>query len=246
MGCCSLADSPIPILCEDFVRVVIVPDLQPAVCRSGSLVVRHDDEVVVETGDGEFVGRVSRFTAPVLRPPRDQPGRILRFAVEDEIRRTVENRVQGQEMEGYVRRRTQELRLEMRPVRVEIPLSGEKAVVFFSAEQRVDFRPLVRDLGRRYRKEIEMRALGVRDGARQTGGLGPCGRSLCCATFMNRFHSVTVRMAKRQNISLNPAKISGLCGRLMCCLAHEVEQYPELRKRKAAGSRPVDDSRNKP
>ena len=77
-----------------------------------------------------------------------------------------------------------------------------------------------------------MRALGVRDGARLTGGLGPCGRCLCCSTFMVKFHSVTVRMAKRQNLSLNPTKISGLCGRLMCCLAHEVENYPKLQKKK--------------
>ncbi len=227
-----MKEIPIPILCEDLVRVVIVPELQPVVCRTGSLIVRHDDEVVVETGDGEFLGRVTRFTAPVVRPPRRRPGRILRFAVAEESRIDQENQEQALEIGRYVRHRARELNLEIRPIRAQIPLAGDLILVFFTAEQRVDFRPLLRDLGHRYQKRVEMRAMGVRDGARLTGGLGPCGHCLCCATFMSRFHSVTVRMAKRQNLSLNPAKISGMCGRLMCCLAHEVEQYPELQKRK--------------
>lgn len=229
---CLMTDAPIPILCEDLIRVVIIPELQPVVCRTGSLIVRHDDEVIVETADGEFLGRVTRFTAPVVKPPRKRPGRILRFAVAEESRVDQEHQEQAAEIERYVHRRASELDLKIRPVRVQIPLAGDSILVFFTAEQRVDFRPLLRDLGRRYQKRIDMRALGVRDGSRLTGGLGPCGRGLCCATFMNRFHSVTVRMAKRQNLSLNPAKISGMCGRLMCCLAYEVEQYPELKKRK--------------
>jgi len=227
-----MKDTPIPILCEDLVRVVVVPELQPVICRTGSLIVRHDDQVIIETADGEFLGRVTRFTAPVVKPPRKRPGRILRFAVTEEERIDQEHRTQAAEIEKYVRRQAKELGLEIRPVRAQIPLAGDSVLVFFTAEQRVDFRPLMRDLGRRYQKRIDMRALGVRDGARLTGGLGPCGRGLCCSTFMTRFHSVTVRMAKRQNLSLNPAKISGMCGRLMCCLSHEVEQYPELKKRK--------------
>ncbi len=228
---CPLLETPIPMLCEDLVRVVVIPELQPVVCRTGSLIVRHEDVVIIETSDGEFVGRVTRFTTPVVRPPRKKPGRILRFAVPEEIRIDEQYREQADEIEKYLRRRAKELELEIRPVRAQIPLSGETILVYFTAEQRVDFRPLIRDLSRRYQKRIDMRALGVRDGARMTGGLGPCGRGLCCSTFMNRFHSVTVRMAKRQNLSLNPAKISGMCGRLMCCLSHEVEQYPELKKK---------------
>ncbi|RLE26038.1 MAG: hypothetical protein DRJ65_06405 [Acidobacteria bacterium] len=226
-----MKDTPIPILCEDLVRVVVIPELQPVVCRTGSLIVRHDDEVIIETADGEFLGRVTRFTTPVVRPPRKRPGRILRFAVAEESRIDQEHLQQAREVERYVRRQASELNLDIRPIRAQIPLGGDSILVFFTAEQRVDFRPLLSDLGRRYQKRIEMRAMGVRDGARLTGGLGPCGRGLCCATFMTRFHSVTVRMAKRQNLSLNPAKISGMCGRLMCCLAHEVDQYPELQKR---------------
>lgn len=230
---CPVQETPIPMLCEDLVRVVVLPELQPVICKSGAIVVRHDDEVIIETSDGEFVGRVTRFTSPVVRPPRKRPGRILRFAVPEEVRQDEDFKSQSEEIERYVRRRARELDLEIRPVRVQFPLSGDRMFVYFTAEKRVDFRPLLRDLGRRYQKKVEMRAMGVRDGSRLTGGLGPCGRGLCCATFMSRFHSVTVRMAKRQNLSLNPAKISGLCGRLMCCLAHEVEQYPELRKKSA-------------
>ncbi len=237
MSPCLLADTPIPILCQDLVRVVVVPELQPMICRTGSLIVRHNDAVVVETADGSFVGRVTRFTSPVVRPPKKPPGRILRFAIEDEIRQQAETREHAFGIERYIRQRANEMKLKMRPVRVQIPLGEEKMLVFFSAEQRVDFRPLLRDLGHRYGMKVEMRPLGVRDGARQTGGLGPCGRGLCCATFMTRFHSVTVRMAKRQNLSLNPAKISGLCGRLMCCLAHEVEMYPELKKKRSSHGR---------
>ena len=230
--CASLSTAPIAILCEDFVRVVVVPELQPEISRTGALVVRHDDMVVIENGDGEFVGRVSRFTVPVVRPPQNPPARIIRFAGEEEIRLAKSQLEQAVEIESYVRRKTRDLDLEMRPIRVQLPLSNNKILLYFTAEQRVDFRPLLQDLSRRYRMKIEMKPLGVRDGARLTGGLGPCGRGLCCATFMTRFHSVTVRMAKRQNLSLNPAKISGMCGRLMCCLAHEVEQYPELKKRR--------------
>lgn len=235
-GCPLLADAPIPILCEDFVRVVVIPELQPNICRTGALVVRHDDLVVIGNSDGDFVGRVSRFTSPVLRPPRRSPSRILRFALDDEIELSESHWQQALEIEKYVRRKARDLELEMRPVRAHLPLAANKVMLYFTAEQRVDFRPLLQDLSRRYRMKVEMRPLGVRDGARLTGGLGPCGRGLCCATFMNRFHSVTVRMAKRQNLSLNPAKISGMCGRLMCCLAHEVEQYPELKKKRKAGN----------
>jgi cell fate regulator YaaT (PSP1 superfamily) len=156
---------------------------------------------------------------------------VVRRATDDDLKRRDDLAHLEREIMSYLRLRTRELALEMRPLKVRLPLVGRKAVVYFTAEQRVDFRPLLRELGRRYRRRVEMRPLGVRDGAKLTGGLGPCGRCLCCATFMDRFHSVTVRMAKRQNLTLNPTKISGMCGRLMCCLAHEVDQYPNATRR---------------
>jgi cell fate regulator YaaT (PSP1 superfamily) len=151
---------------------------------------------------------------------------VVRLATAEDESRHADMAQLARDIEEFLRGRTRELSLELRPLKVRVPLNGRKAIIFLTAEQRVDFRPLLRELGGRFRRRIEMRPFGVRDGARLTGGLGPCGRCLCCATFMEKFHSVTVRMAKRQRLSLNPAKISGLCGRLMCCLAHEVDQYP--------------------
>jgi cell fate regulator YaaT (PSP1 superfamily) len=197
----------------------------------------HGDRCVVETGDGLFLGHASVFTIPVVREPPGRTSRVVRRATADDEKRHQDLGHLEREIVAYLRRRTRELGLEMRPLKVRLPLTGRKAVVYFSAERRIDFRPLLRELGRRYRRRVEMRPLGVRDGARVIGGVGPCGRCVCCATFMERFHSVTVRMAKRQNLSLNPTKISGLCGRLMCCLAHEVDLYPTQRKDRSGASR---------
>ncbi len=217
---------------QDWVPVFVDPDLPPVPCRKGQLELRHDDRCVVETPDGPFIGIASVFTVPVIRDPRRGGGRVVRRATDEDEKRRQDLEHLEREIMAYLVRRTKELDLEMRPLKVRLPLTGRKAVIYFTAEQRVDFRPLLRELGRRYRRRVEMRPLGVRDGAKLTGGLGPCGRGMCCATFMDRFHSVTVRMAKRQNLTLNPAKISGMCGRLMCCLAHEVDQYPPPQRRR--------------
>ena len=222
----SVADFPLLPRCGDWVPVVLDPDMPPVPCHTGSQTLTHGESCIVETADGLFLGSATAFSLPVVRSPQGEGGRVVRKATAEDERRREDLAHMEREIIGYLRVRTRELGLEMRPLKVRLPLTGRKAVVYFTAEQRVDFRPLLRELGRRYRRRIEMRPLGVRDGARLTGGLGPCGRCLCCATFMDRVHSVTVRMAKRQNLTLNPTKISGMCGRLMCCLAHEVDQYP--------------------
>ena len=227
----ALAEISVAPKVEDLVPVLIDPDLPAVPCRTGALEVRHDTTYLVETPDGQFLGRVSLFVPPVFRRRPGPVGRIIRLASPEDQKRAADTHYIEREIEDYLRHRTRELGLDMRSIKARLPLTGRKAVVFFTAERRLDFRPLLRELGRRFRRRVEMRPLGVRDGARVCGGLGPCGRCLCCATFMDRFHSVTVRMAKRQNLSLNPAKISGLCGRLMCCLAHEVDQYPEPGRR---------------
>jgi len=223
---------------EDWVRVVVDPDVPALPCRAGSLELNHGDACVVELPEGHFIGHATVFCCPVLRSPLHEAARLVRRATEDDLERHAAHSALENDIEAYVRQRIKTLDLEIKPLKVRIPLSGRKAVVYFTAEQRIDFRPLLKELGGRFRRRIEMRPHGVRDGAKVCGGLGPCGRSLCCSTFMARFHSVTVRMAKRQNLSLNPAKISGLCGRLMCCLAHEVELYPQ-RTRRSAKAEPV-------
>jgi cell fate regulator YaaT (PSP1 superfamily) len=217
---------------EDWVQVIIDPDLPAIATRVNKQSVMHGDLCVVETPDGRFLARVTLYSPPIVRRPQGFTARLLRRASSEDERRHGDNRSVEDDIQLHVRRRIKELGLELKPLKVRVPLSGRKAVVFFSAEQRVDFRPLLRELGRKFRRRVEMRPLGVRDGARLSGGLGPCGRCLCCSTFMDKFHSVTVRMAKRQRLSLNPTKISGLCGRLMCCLAHEVDLYPEPGKKR--------------
>ena len=218
---------------EDLVPVMLDPDLPAQACRLGSIHVEHGDHIVVKTQDGVYTGWVSLFTPPVVRCPRQvEPGTVLRLATVEDRKRMEGLARQEREALAYLRHHVQELDLEMRPLKVRFALEGRTAIVYFLAERRIDFRRLVRDTARRYRRRVQMRHLGVRDGAKAIGGFGPCGRALCCSDFMMRFQSVSVRMAKRQNLSLNPSKISGMCGRLMCCLTHELDQYPARQKAK--------------
>jgi len=121
--------------------------------------------------------------------------------------------------------------LNMKLIDVEYTFDNNKVIFYFTADGRVDFRELVKDLAAVFRTRIELRQIGVRDEAKMTGGLGPCGRALCCSTFLGEFAPVSIKMAKEQNLSLNPTKISGICGRLMCCLNYEQETYEDIRKR---------------
>lgn len=216
---------------EDLVPVMIDPDLPAYACRLGDMRVEHNDRVIVRTQDGVYSGWISLFTPPVVRcPKQEEPGVVLRLATGEDRRRVESLARQEKEALSYLRHHVQELDLEMRPLKVRFAIEGRTAIVYFLAERRIDFRRLVRDTARRYRRRVQMRHLGVRDGAKAIGGFGPCGRPLCCSDFMMRFQSVSVRMAKRQNLSLNPSKISGMCGRLMCCLTHELDQYPSSKR----------------
>jgi cell fate regulator YaaT (PSP1 superfamily) len=219
MSCIPSNEQTIPRL----VRVVLTPDLPGCVCRVAEGVTIHvEGTYVVETAEGQRLGRVARFELPVLRPFGERTvGVVLRAATADEQARGKELARRERELVEFCRRRARELNLPMRPIAAVFPLDRNEAYVSFAAEERIDFRELVRELGRYAHRHVELRQVGVRDQARLSGGWGPCGRALCCATFMTRFSSVTIRMAKAQNISLNPTRISGMCGRLMCCLAHE-------------------------
>lgn len=227
---CEASEIP-PETIGRWTTVLVDVDLPGVACRADDVDVCEGDRCLVETADGHFVGTIASFAPPVTRQPRSRTGTVLRRATDAEVERQNELVEVEREIGCFVRDRARNLGVELYPLKVRLPLQGRKAFVYFTAEQRVDFRSVVRDASRRFRMRVEMRSLGVRDAARLVGGLGPCGRCLCCATFMERFHSVTVRMAKRQQLSLNPTKISGMCGRLMCCLAHEVDQYPPLRGR---------------
>ncbi|MDR0476467.1 MAG: hypothetical protein LBH14_00800 [Desulfobulbaceae bacterium] len=155
---------------------------------------------------------------------------VLRLATADERAQYHDLIRQEDEAFHICQELVEKHQLEMRLVRVERFFNGAKIIFYFTADNRVDFRALVKDLVREFRTRVEMRQVGVRHETKMLGGLGACGRELCCVAFMNDFDSVTIKMAKEQDLLLNPAKISGLCNRLLCCLEHEYETYRQLRK----------------
>ncbi|MEN6483510.1 MAG: regulatory iron-sulfur-containing complex subunit RicT, partial [Syntrophobacteraceae bacterium] len=156
--------------------------------------------------------------------------KIDRPATAEEIQTHHKNLELEQDAEHYCLERIAAHNLEMNLVDVEYFFDGSKIIFYFTAEGRVDFRELLKDLVRRLRTRVELRQIGIRNQAKMVGGLGGCGRPLCCASFLRNFHAVSIKMAKEQNLSLNPAKISGACGRLMCCLQYEYDSYRELKK----------------
>lgn len=208
---------------REFVRITFSPDLPGQACtlREG-VELELGASYVIASADGERVGRFVAHEIPVLRACGERTaGSIVRKAAPGEVARGEELALVARDALRFCRERARELNLPMRPVAALVPLDRDTVVITFAAEERVDFRELLRDLGRRTRRRVELRQIGVRDQAKSSGGWGPCGRTLCCTTFMARFNSVTIRMAKAQRLSLNPSRISGMCGRLMCCLAHE-------------------------
>jgi cell fate regulator YaaT (PSP1 superfamily) len=184
------------------------------------------DKCIVETKRGIELGAV--VSAPVLCDDENAErvlSKIVRAAAPRDIIRHEENKTFERDAFRRCHDMIEERKMEMKLVRAEATFDRKKVVFYFSAENRVDFRDLVKDLAGEFRARIELRQIGVRDEARLIGGLGVCGRSLCCATFLKEFAPVSIRMAKKQNLALNPSKISGLCGRLMCCILYEDEQY---------------------
>ena len=156
--------------------------------------------------------------------------RVFRLATEEDIKQVQDNIRLESEAFQFCQERIRDRKMEMNLVQVECLFDRSKIIFYFTADGRLDFRDLVRDLVGRFRTRIEMRQIGVRHEAKLLGGLGSCGRELCCATFLRDFEPVSVKMAKEQNLSLNPTKISGLCGRLMCCLTYEFDAYKALKK----------------
>ena len=155
---------------------------------------------------------------------------IVRLATEDEERQLQLVLMQEQEAFSFCQQQVEHLQLIMHLVRVEHFFNGSKIIFYFTAENRVDFRELVKVLVQQYRTRIEMRQIGVRHETQMLGGLGACGRELCCSTFLNEFDSVSIKMAKAQDLPLNPAKISGICNRLLCCLTYEYESYKTMKR----------------
>jgi cell fate regulator YaaT (PSP1 superfamily) len=184
------------------------------------------DLVVVEADNGEGLGRVINMGSLVDKRAGEQEfKKIIRRPNKDDFAKMAEN---GQlERNAFMdcRKRIEEHGLDMKLVDVEYQFDRKKITFYFTSDNRVDFRALVRDLAARYRTRIELRQIGVRDEAKRIGGVGVCGRRLCCTTFLRKFEPVVTQYAKEQNLALNPTKLSGACGRLMCCLRYEREYY---------------------
>jgi len=187
---------------------------------------KRGDYVVVQTERGPVLGevlqRVDAFSLSDRKPPY---AKVVRSATADDVRVHQENSRREAEAHTFCLKRIEDRGLPMKLARTEILLDRSKTIFYFTADGRIDFRELVKDLAHELRTRIEMRQIGVRDEARVVGGVGPCGKGLCCATFLNDFEPITVKMAKDQKLALNPAKLSGVCGRLMCCLIYEHESY---------------------
>jgi len=198
---------------------------------SGGLAVKKGDFVIVRTEHGAGFGEV--MEGPCAWDSRMHPvelKKIERLAGEEEVRKHLENQEFEKEARDFCQDRIAEHKLAMHLVDVEYFYDRSKIIFYFTADGRVDFRELLKDLVRKLKTRVELRQIGIRNQAKMVGGLGSCGRPLCCATFLKNFHAVSIKMAKEQNLSLNPSKISGACGRLMCCLQYEYEVYKILKK----------------
>ena len=195
----------------------------------GNKKVQVGDKVIVETARGVECGEVVIGNRKVDDKEVVQPLKpIIRLVTPEDEKRIRENEAKEADIIKVFAKKIAEHGLKMKPIDVEYTFDGSKILFYFSAESRVDFRELVKDLASIYRTRIELRQIGVRDEAKMLGGLGICGRPFCCASFLGEFQPVSIKMAKEQSLSLNPTKISGTCGRLMCCLKYEQDSYDAL------------------
>ncbi|MFA5144595.1 MAG: stage 0 sporulation family protein [Candidatus Omnitrophota bacterium] len=200
--------------------------------NANNLDVKEGDYVIVEHDRGLDYGQI---VSPKEGSSPDQAAKeplkkVLRAAKESDLKQIEDNRSKAKEAFSACVKKIGEHKLDMKLVQAEYSFDRTKIVFYFTANGRIDFRDLVKDLAKIFKARIELRQIGVRDEARLFGGFGPCGRELCCAKFLKDFEPVTIKMAKEEGLPLNPPKISGLCGRLMCCLSFEYETYKLLSK----------------
>ena len=187
---------------------------------------RAGDNVIMDTARGEEYGTVTAGNHAIAQKDVVAPLRqVLRKATAQDERLVAENRQKEKRAFALCQQKIAEQGLDMQLVSAEYAFDGSKILFFFTADERVDFRELVKNLASQLHSRIELRQIGVRDKAKMVGGLGICGRPFCCNSFLDDFQPVSIKMAKTQNLSLNPTKISGTCGRLMCCLKYEQEAY---------------------
>jgi cell fate regulator YaaT (PSP1 superfamily) len=194
-------------------------------------VLKQGDKVVVVTEQGKAFGIVSNNPrSPEEGAQERELKPVYRIADKKDIEKYEKNCQMENEIYSFCYDSLKRLSLDMSLIAVERIFDGSKVIIYFSSEGRVDFRDLIKELVQQFHTKIEMKQIGVRHQAKMVGGLGTCGRQLCCSSFLENFEPVSIKMAKKQNLSLNPAKISGMCGRLMCCLAYEYNYYNEAQK----------------
>lgn len=198
----------------------------------GNLKINVRDHVIVDTTNGEEYAEVAIANRLIPEEKLVAPLRkVIRIATPKDEKHNKENKQKEKEAFDIAIKKIKKHQLEMKLIDVEYKFDNTKIIFYFTAEGRIDFRELVKDLAAVFKTRIELRQIGVRDEVRRIGGNGVCGRELCCCSFLNNFEAVSIKMAKEQNMSLNPSKISGNCGRLMCCLKYEQEVYEEKNTR---------------
>ena len=198
----------------------------------GKLHIKKGDKVIVETARGVEFGSVVAGPKEIPDEEIMQPLKsVIRIATEEDKRNEEKNREKEKEAYNICLEKIRAHNLDMNLINAEYTFDNNKVLFYFTADGRIDFRELVKDLAAVFRTRIELRQIGVRDETKLKGGIGLCGRPLCCHTYLSEFAPVSIKMAKEQNLSLNPTKISGVCGRLMCCLTNEEETYEELNSR---------------
>lgn len=194
-----------------------------------NMMIKRGEHVIVETARGIEYGRVVTGTRDVPENTVVQPLKpVLRISTAEDDERVRRNHIKEKEAYKICQEKIRKHKLEMKLIDAEYTFDNNKVLFYFTADGRIDFRELVKDLAAVFRTRIELRQIGVRDETKIRGGLGICGRPLCCSTYLTEFAAVSIKMAKEQNLSLNPTKISGVCGRLMCCLTNEEETYEVL------------------
>lgn len=197
--------------------------------KKGNLNLEAGDKVVVETIRGLELGTVVGKPIEIENTELEVKP-VIRLATDDDLAKYAKNLDEAATVIQRTKEEVKKLNLDMKVLEAEFTLDHLKLIIYFEAEGRIDFRELVRHLAEIYHLRIELRQVGSRDGTKVFGGIGPCGLVVCCNTFITEFDTITVKMAKNQNLALNPAKISGNCGKLLCCIAYEDEVYKELRK----------------
>ncbi len=232
-GCSGCNYTGMSTAVEDaFVGVRFGEETNLTLCRTEGTIFGQGARVVVDGENGPAFGNVEKSPMAVFKPcQKSNARRVLRPASAADVK-DYERKLKNEMLaKRACREKARSLKLEMKISKVEFTLNGRQATFFFTANGRVDFRQLVRDLAQRFSTRVRMVQVGARDEAKHLGGIGICGRTLCCSTWMTEFKPISIQMAKRQSLSLNPSKISGQCGRLLCCLAYEDPIYQKRSRR---------------